>query len=70
MGVSSSATGSMIDIYPTKPEGKVELGIYKWDGVNKITVCITHPGSAQTRHSQALFQPAVRNDGHLVNVDF
>jgi uncharacterized protein (TIGR03067 family) len=54
-----------IDIYPTKPEGKVERGIYEWDGDNKIRVCITHPGSAQRRPS--LFS-TTEGTGHVLSV--
>jgi hypothetical protein len=31
----------------TKPEGKVEMGIYEWDGDEKVRVCCTEPGAEQ-----------------------
>jgi uncharacterized protein (TIGR03067 family) len=54
-----------IDIYPTEPKAKVELGIYEWDGDNNIRICITHPGSAQVRPS--LFS-TVKGTGHVMSV--
>jgi uncharacterized protein (TIGR03067 family) len=39
----------VIDVYPTKPESKVVMGIYEWDGDDKLKICSTHPGTEQTR---------------------
>jgi uncharacterized protein (TIGR03067 family) len=39
----------VIDVYPTKPESKVVMGIYEWDGDDKFKICSTHPGTEQTR---------------------
>jgi uncharacterized protein (TIGR03067 family) len=41
----------VIDVYPTKPESKVVMGIYEWDGDDKLRLCCTHPGTEQTRPS-------------------
>jgi uncharacterized protein (TIGR03067 family) len=55
----------VIDIYPTKPEGKVEMGIYEWDGDDKLKVCCTDPGTEQTR--PRLFS-TTRGTGHVLTV--
>ena len=55
----------VIDLYPTKPEGKVEMGIYEWDGEDKIKVCCTDPGTEQTR--PRLFS-TVKGTGHVLTV--
>jgi uncharacterized protein (TIGR03067 family) len=55
----------VIDIYPTKPEGKVEMGIYEWDGDDKLKVCYTHPGTEQTR--PRLFS-TTKGTGHVLLV--
>jgi uncharacterized protein (TIGR03067 family) len=54
-----------IDVHPTKPEGKVQMGIYEWDGDEKFRSCFTHPGSAQTRPS--LFS-TTEGTGHVLSV--
>jgi uncharacterized protein (TIGR03067 family) len=54
-----------IDIYPVKPEGKVQMGIYEWDGDDSLRVCSTHPGTAQTRPS--LFS-TTEGTGHVMSV--
>jgi uncharacterized protein (TIGR03067 family) len=55
----------VIDIYPTRPEGKVEMGIYKLDGDDKLTVCCTDPGTEQTR--PRLFS-TTKGTGHVLTV--
>ena len=55
----------VIDIYPTKPEGKVEMGIYEWDGEDKLKVCCTDPGTEQTR--PRLFS-TTKGTGHVLMV--
>jgi uncharacterized protein (TIGR03067 family) len=55
----------VIDIYPTKPEGKVEMGIYEWDGDDKLKVCCTDPGTEQTR--PRLFS-TTKGTGHALTV--
>jgi uncharacterized protein (TIGR03067 family) len=55
----------VIDIYPTKPEGKVEMGIYEWDGEDKLKVCCTDPGTEQTR--PRLFS-TTKGTGHVLAV--
>ena len=55
----------VIDIYPTKPEGKVEMGIYEWDGEDKLKVCTADPGTEQTR--PRLFT-TTRGTGHVLTV--
>jgi uncharacterized protein (TIGR03067 family) len=54
-----------IDVYPTKPEGKVEMGIYEWDGDDKIKVCVTDPGTEQYR--PRLFS-TTKGTGHVLTV--
>ena len=39
----------VIDVYPTKPEGKVQMGIYEWNGDDELKVCFADPGTEQTR---------------------
>jgi uncharacterized protein (TIGR03067 family) len=55
----------VIDVYPTKPEGKVEMGIYEWDGDDKLKVCCTDPGTEQTR--PRLFSTS-KGTGHVLVV--
>ena len=55
----------VIDIYPTKPEGKVNMGIYEWDGDDKLKVCCTDPGTEQTR--PRLFSTS-KGTGHVLVV--
>ena len=55
----------VIDVYPTKPEGKVEMGIYEWDGNDKLKVCCTDPGTEQTR--PRLFS-TTKGTGHVLMV--
>jgi uncharacterized protein (TIGR03067 family) len=55
----------VIDIYPTRPEGKVEMGIYEWDGDDKLKVCCTDPGTEQTR--PGLFS-TTKGTGHVMTV--
>jgi uncharacterized protein (TIGR03067 family) len=54
-----------IDIYPTKPEGKLQMGIYECVGNEELKVCYTHPGTAQTRPS--LFS-TTKGTGHVMSV--
>jgi uncharacterized protein (TIGR03067 family) len=54
-----------IDIYPMKPEAKVQMGIYEWDGDDKLRVCCTHPGTAQTRPSKF---STTEGTGHVMSV--
>jgi uncharacterized protein (TIGR03067 family) len=54
-----------IDIYPTKPEGKVQLGIYEWDGDDRLRICFTHPGAAQTRPAEF---STTKGTGHVMEV--
>jgi uncharacterized protein (TIGR03067 family) len=53
----------VIDIYPR--ESKVEMGIYEWDGDDKIRLCSTHPGTEQTRPK--LFS-TTKGSGHVLFV--
>lgn len=55
----------VIDIYPTKPEGKVVMGIYEWDGDDKFKLCGTHPGTEQARPT--LFS-TTKGPGHVLFV--
>ena len=55
----------VIDVYPTKPEGKVEMGIYEWDGDDKLKVCCADPGTEQTRPK--LFS-TTKGTGHVLTV--
>jgi uncharacterized protein (TIGR03067 family) len=52
-----------IDIYPT--ESKVVMGIYEWDGDDKLRVCSTHPGTEQARPT--LFS-TTKGSGHVLHV--
>jgi uncharacterized protein (TIGR03067 family) len=54
-----------INIYPTRPRGKVQLGIYKWEGGDGIRICFTHPGSAQKRPAEF---STTRGTGHVMEV--
>jgi uncharacterized protein (TIGR03067 family) len=55
----------MIDVYPRKPEGKVEMGIYEWDGDEKVKMCFTHPGTVIAR--PGLFN-TTKGTGHVMVV--
>jgi uncharacterized protein (TIGR03067 family) len=33
-----------IDVFPSKPEGKIQRGIYEWAEDGAIRICFTHPG--------------------------
>jgi uncharacterized protein (TIGR03067 family) len=55
----------VIDFYSTKPEGKVEMGIYEWDGADKLKVCFTEPRTEQTR--PRLFS-TTKGTGHVMRV--
>ena len=55
----------VIDIYPTKPESKVVMSIYEWDGDDKLKVCCTDPGTEQTR--PRLFS-TTKGTGHVLVV--
>jgi uncharacterized protein (TIGR03067 family) len=55
----------VIDVYPTKPEGKVEMGIYEWDGDDKLKVCCTDPGTEQTRPRRF---STTKGTGHVLAV--
>ena len=55
----------VIDVYPTKPESKVVMGIYEWDGDDKFRFCGTHPGTEQTR--PILFS-TTKGSGHSLHV--
>ena len=55
----------VIDVYPTKPESKVVMGIYEWDGDDKFKICSTHPGTEQTRPT--LFS-TTKGTGHVLVV--
>jgi uncharacterized protein (TIGR03067 family) len=33
-----------IDAFPTKPEGKIQRGIYRWAEDGAIRICFAHPG--------------------------
>jgi uncharacterized protein (TIGR03067 family) len=54
-----------IDVHPTKPEGKVQLGIYEIAEGGTIRVCVTHPGSAQTRPTEF---STTKGTGHVMEV--
>ena len=36
-----------IDIYPTKPEGKVEMGIYEWNGADELRGSLQKPSGLE-----------------------
>jgi uncharacterized protein (TIGR03067 family) len=55
----------VIDIYPTKPAGKVMMGIYEWHGEDKLKVSCTDPGTEQTR--PRLFS-TTKGTGHVLTV--
>jgi len=55
----------VIDLYSTKPEGKVEMGIFEWDGDDQLKVCFTDPGTEQTR--PRLFS-TTKGTGHVLIV--
>ena len=55
----------VIDFYSTKPEGKVEMGIYEWDGDDQLKVCFTDPGTEQTR--PRVFS-TTKGTGHVLTV--
>jgi uncharacterized protein (TIGR03067 family) len=55
----------VIDVYPTKPESKVVMGIYEWDGDDKFRLCGTHPGTEQTRPT--LFS-TTKGTGHTLHI--
>ena len=55
----------VIDFYSTKPEGKVEMGIFEWDGDDQLKVCFTDPGTEQTR--PRLFS-TTKGTGHVLIV--
>ena len=33
-----------IDVFPSKPEGKIQRGIYEWGEDGTIRICFAHPG--------------------------
>jgi uncharacterized protein (TIGR03067 family) len=63
--IDPTRTPKLIDVYPTKPEGKVEMGIYEWDGDDKLKLCCTDPGTEQTR--PRLFS-TIKGTGHVLAV--
>jgi uncharacterized protein (TIGR03067 family) len=54
-----------MDIYPTKSEGKVVMGIYEWEGEDQIRGCTTHPGTRQTRPTHF---STTKGTGHVLSV--
>jgi uncharacterized protein (TIGR03067 family) len=58
----------VIDYYPTKPEGKVEMGIYDWGGDDKLTVCFTDPGTEQTRQTLFSTTKTTKGAGHVLTL--
>src|SRR5262249_39972305 len=54
----------VIDVYHTKPEGKVDMGSNEW-GDETLRVCFPHPGPAQPRPS--LFS-TTKGTGHVMSV--
>jgi uncharacterized protein (TIGR03067 family) len=54
-----------IDLHPTKPEAKVQLGIYEIGEDDTIRVCFTHPGSAATRPTEF---STTKGTGHVLGV--
>jgi uncharacterized protein (TIGR03067 family) len=63
--IDPTRTPRTIDVFPIRPEGKVQLGIYEWDGEDRIRVCFTHPGTAQTRPTDF---STTRGTGHVLQV--
>jgi uncharacterized protein (TIGR03067 family) len=63
--IDPTRTPRTIDIFPTEPEGKVQLGIYEWDGESRIRICFTHPGSDQTRPREF---STTKGTGHVMEV--
>ena len=63
--IDPARTPKVIDVYPTKPESKVVMGIYEWDGDDKFRLCGTHPGTEQTR--PILFS-TTKGSGHSLHV--
>ena len=63
--IDPARKSKVIDVYPTKPESKVVMGIYEWDGDDKFRLCGTHPGTEQTRPT--LFS-TTKGTGHVLIV--
>ena len=63
--IDPARKSKVIDVYPTKPESKVVMGIYEWDGDDKFRLCGTHPGTEQTRPT--LFS-TTKGTGHTLHV--
>jgi uncharacterized protein (TIGR03067 family) len=61
--IDPTRTPRTIDIFPTEPEGKVQLGLYEWDGEKRIRICFTHPGSDQTRPKEF---STTKGTGHVM----
>jgi uncharacterized protein (TIGR03067 family) len=41
-----------LDAIPMKPAGKIQRGIYEWDGQETLRICFTHPGDEYDRPTQ------------------
>jgi uncharacterized protein (TIGR03067 family) len=63
--IDPSQKPKAIDFRPTKPEAKVQLGIYEMAEAGTIRVCCTHPGTAQTRPSEF---STTKGTGHVMGV--
>jgi uncharacterized protein (TIGR03067 family) len=63
--IDPASKPKVIDVYPTKPESKVVMGIYEWDGDDRFRLCGTHPGTEQTRPT--LFS-TTKGPGHTLHV--
>jgi uncharacterized protein (TIGR03067 family) len=63
--IDPSQKPKAIDVHPTKPEGKVQLGIYEMAEADTIRVCFTHPGSAETRPTEF---STTKGTGHVMEM--
>jgi uncharacterized protein (TIGR03067 family) len=63
--IDPSQKPKAVDFQPTKPEAKVQLGIYEMAEYDTIRVCFTHPGSAQTRPTEF---STTKGTGHVMGV--
>ena len=63
--IDPSRKPKAIDVYPTKPEGKVLKGIYEIGENDTIRACFTHPGSDGTRPTEF---STTKGTGHVLQV--
>jgi uncharacterized protein (TIGR03067 family) len=63
--IDPSQKPKAIDLHPTNPEGKVQLGIYEIAEGGRFRICFTHPGSGETRPSEF---STTKGTGHVLEV--